>query len=398
MLSSDFNTMTQTSLEALAAEILYHIFKYLDAYSIFFSIRQVCRRFYQITAGYNQYKLNVDRMTRLDLEKFLRRIKPENIISLILSGDYISSYDISRLTRLRSITLGGEKNSNNYESLNQLPLSNLISLRIHSDGYQRNNASAFISRVITQSAFNHLDLIESNYTISQISWTGPSNTRYVTIKACSLTEYQLLLQRLPQLQTFKTLQFIMDQSMITSCTSPSYRQLNSLSIGDSTLSMTDFQQILSLTPSLSTLRLVSHRSNNFDSLLNATDWTHLIQTKLSNLKTFHFFFSYNLREANEAKDLDLIVDQFRTLFWLQEKKWIVKCDYFIKARIIHFYTAPRNTWDFGQPASSRIQLTKPPLTIRFDCPWMDDTFHPIVGMVRITNDIIQTPVYRTTVF
>jgi hypothetical protein len=56
-----------------------------------------------------------------------------------------------------------------------------------------------------------------------------------------------------------------------------------------------------------------------DSILDGSDWADLIQTKLPDLKIFQIFFSYTLLQGNDAKDLDLLMDRFRTPFWLQEK-------------------------------------------------------------------------------
>lgn len=402
--------MTNASLETLPAELLFRIFNHLDTYSIICSVRRVCQRFYHITDGYDQYELKINSWSHLHLEKILRHVQPENITSLILNDKwadadqierFFSLIDISRLTRLRSITLSEVKNSEHYESLNSLPIANLISLRIHSDGDYRHNTAAFISNVITQPMFNQLYLIESNYRITQLSGTSTFNIQHLTIKSCSLTEYSLLLQRLPHLQTFKIQQFIMNQSMgSSSSTSIPHRQLMSLFIGNSSLSMADFEQLLSLTPSLSTLRLMSHRSSNIDSILNGSDWADLIQTKLSNLKTFHFFFSYDLGETNDAKDVDLIIDQFRTPFWLEEKKWIVACDYALKWHIINFYTTPRDSWNCVQDSSSIIPSTYSYslFTIRFDCTWMEGAFHPNVHLAYITNGIIQTSVCKDSGF
>ena len=393
--------MSKASLETLPSELLYLILKHLDAHCIILSLRLVCKRFYQVIAAYNQYELNISWKSYYYLKQFLHHVQPENITSLIFADEYsysninerfFSLVDISRLTRLRSITLGEVKNSKSLQSLNQLHLSNFIALRIRSCTKYKNNTIAFISKVMTEPTFNQLDLIQSNITITQLSWSSSSNIKHLSTKSCSFTEYNLVLQRLPHLQTFKTLQFIMNQSM--SPTSTHHRQLMSLSIGDSSLSMTDFEQVLSLTPSLSTLRLISYRSRNLDSILNGSGWTHLIQTKLSDLKTFHLFFSYNLKHPNDAKDLDLIVDQFRTPFWLQEKKWIVTCDYTLKKHRINFYTTSRNRWNVRPPVSAIKRSTFPLFTIRYNCIWTDLTLHPAADIVYVTNDIIQTSVYK----
>jgi hypothetical protein len=395
--------MSKASLETLPSELLYLILSHLDAYCIVLSFRRVCKRFYQITTGYNQYELLITWRSYSNLKEIVRFLQPENITSLIFDNlwsnsshmkDFFTLIDTSRLTRLRSITLNGSEYLEHDKHLNRLPLSNLVSLTICSRGNDESNIHAFISKVIAQPNFNQLHLIQSNCTVSQISWTSTSNIKYLTIKSCSLTEYHLLLQRLPHLKTFKTLKFTMNRSMASSPTTSHHRKLMSLSIGNRSLSMVDFEQLLSLTPSLSTLQLMSCRWNKFDSIVNGSEWTRLIQTKLSNLKTFHFFFSYSVKQANDAKDLDLIMDQFRTAFWLREKKWLVTCDCALKEQKINFFTTQRDSWDFGHNSSSVVRSTYFSFTIRFDCTWMDGDFHPNVHLSYIGDDIIKLSVCR----
>jgi hypothetical protein len=133
--------MSDASLETLPSELLYLILKHLDASSIILSLRLVCKRFYQVIAAYNQYELSINWNSYSYLKQILRHVQPENITSLVFADEpsylsyierFFSLVDISRLTRLQSITLGDIKNSKGYQFLNQLPLSNLIALSIHS--------------------------------------------------------------------------------------------------------------------------------------------------------------------------------------------------------------------------------------------------------------------------
>jgi hypothetical protein len=175
-----------------------------------------------------------------------------------------------------------------------------------------------------------------------------------------------------------------------------YPQLMSLMIGNSSLSMTDFQELLSLTPSLVRLKLISYRSS-LDSILNGSDWAHLIQTKLSDLKTFQIFFSYTLRHGNDVKDLDLLIDRFRTPFWLQEKKWIITCDYVLKQNLINFYTTQICNKDFQEQSQSvKTKYQSLSFIIRFKLLSMDNEFHPTVRLIYGNDDITESQVCRKT--
>ncbi|UJR34711.1 hypothetical protein I4U23_027488, partial [Adineta vaga] len=349
-------SMTNASLFTLPSELFDLIFKHLDTLSITLSFRHVCKRFYEITDEYNQYELDLNSISNLYLKRILRLIKPENITSIIFDGEsnrssgiqlLFSLIDISRLTRIRSITLDLITNSKDYELLNRLVLSNLNSLSIHTRGLYQSDSLAFLSKVMTQGTLNQLYLIKAEFITKNIPWPNLYTIKHLTIKSCSLTEYHLILQGLTQLRRLVTGQFIMDKYEPLSSTCTHYRQLMSLTIGNSSLSMTDFELVLSFTPSLLQLKLLSYRSK-LDSIINGSDWTHLIQNKLSDLKTFQFYFSYNLKQTDDIKHLDLIINQFRTSFWLQEKKWIITCDYVLESKMVNFYTTPLRTMDFEE--------------------------------------------------
>ena len=346
--------MTNASLLTLPTELLFHILNHLDTCFILCSVRPVCQRLYAISAIYDQYELDVDSMSESDLKRISRLIKPENITSLILNNrsdrstqvnSFFSRFEIGRMTRLRSITLVKLRRWGEYELLNQLVISDLVSLNIDTNGIDANRALAFLSKVMTQPTLCKVNLMGSDYRITEMSWLNSFSIVHLTMKSCSLKEYNFILQRLPRLRTIVTAQFITQKSneLITSYSaSTQYTQLMSLAIGNSSLSMIDFELVLSLTPSLVRLKLISSRVR-LDSILDGSDWARLIQTKLPDLKTFQFLFSYNLQKEDDAKDLDLLVDRFRTPFWLHDKKWIITCDYVLQEKCIYFYTTPRCT-------------------------------------------------------
>ena len=395
--------MTTASLLTLPTELLFHIFNHLDTCSIIFSVRPVCQRLYAISAIYDQYELDLDSMAEYYLKRISRLIQPENITSLILNSrsdrstqvnSFFSRFEISRMTRLRSITLVKLSQWGDYKLLNELVVSDLISLNIDLHGVQANRALAFLSKVMTQPTLCKLNLMGSDYRITEMSWLNSSSIVHLTMKSCSFKEYNFMLQRLPRLRTIVMAQFIMQQSneLITSYSaSTQYTQLMSLAIGNSSLSMIDFELLLSLTPSLVGLKLISSRVK-LDSILDGSDWARLIQTKLPDLKTFQVSFSYNLQKADDAKDLDLLVDRFRTPFWLHDKKWIIICDYILQGKIISFYTTPKYTTDLKHQLQSTKAVQPSSLKIIFNAALKDGDFHPVVHLMYATDDATESTV------
>ena len=395
--------MTNASLLTLPTELLFRIWSHLDTCFIIFSVRPVCQRLYSISATYDQYELDLDSTSESYLNRISRIIQPENITSLILNNRsdrstqvnlFFSRFEISRMTRLRSITLGKISRREDYELLNQLVVSDLVSLNIDTHGIDANSALAFLSKVMTQPTLRKLNLMESDYRIEEMSRLNSFSIVHLTIKSCSLKEYNTILQRLPRLRTIVMAKLIMQRSneSITSYSaSTQYTQLMTLVIGNSSLSMTDFGLVLSLTPSLVRLKLITYRVK-LDSILDGSDWARLIRTKLPDLKTFQFLFSYNLQKGDDAEDLDLLIDRFRTPFRVHDKKWIITCDYVLQEKVIYFYTTPRCTIDSKRQLQSTNTFQPSSLKIRFNAALIDSDFHPVVHLMYATDDATESTV------
>ncbi|UJR18909.1 hypothetical protein I4U23_022037, partial [Adineta vaga] len=228
-------SMTDISLSTLPNELLYHILNYLDARFIILKLRRVSKQFYNITDKYVRYMLDVNSMSPSNLKIISRIIPAENITSLKFHDResqrsqielFFSIFNIDQFVRLQSITLGKFFYSKDYQHLDKLPVTNIISLHINSGARYDTQALPFISKVLTQSTLSQVDLIKSDYTIKRISWPKSNSIQHLTIQSCSFCEYNLILQCLPFLQTMVMAEFRLDQS----AASIQYRQLISLTI------------------------------------------------------------------------------------------------------------------------------------------------------------------------
>src|SRR5205085_8856423 len=117
------------------------ILNYLDCDTILLSFRYVCKRFYLITNGYNQYKLNLNSCIKSNFYCYCRIINPLNIISLILSDDdqtpgqislFLTYFNFKQFNYLRSLTLLEIEDTNLNIISNDLSSLSLISLTIKS--------------------------------------------------------------------------------------------------------------------------------------------------------------------------------------------------------------------------------------------------------------------------
>lgn len=112
-------------LDQLPVEILFEIFKHLDAVTLLCSVGRTCHRLHAVVKNYDQYVFNLKHLTKSDLEFCLR------VVSLNLSHDeetieaidiFCSRYSSTKFTRLQSLTLRNIQ-SNHFDSLYQKMMS-----------------------------------------------------------------------------------------------------------------------------------------------------------------------------------------------------------------------------------------------------------------------------------
>ena len=208
--------------------------------------------------------------------------------------------------------------------------------------------------------------------MTNILWKHLSTIQDITLEKCTLSQYQTILNSLPDLKKFTMRDcLINDRNNVVLTT---YPQLISLSINDCHLSIDDILLVISLTPSLVDLRLFSHREI-VDSTLNGSFWKEFFQTNFSSLEKFQFFFSYTMRDDDKMIDIDSLIHSFQTPFFSSNK---IRCDYYIQRRMINIYTIPINNLSQSIGISSKpsiaIRLTISPTGLNSTLNWMDGVF------------------------
>ena len=118
-----------------------------------------------------------------------------------------------------------------------------------------------------------------------------------------------------------------------------YPHLVSLTIGKCKLSTQELECLLTLTPSLSHLKLVSSRST-YDSIFDGFYWERFIQEKLLLLNQFQFFLTYTSKKFDDTITLDSLILPFQSPFWVNNKNWFVICGYILRQSRIILYTTP----------------------------------------------------------
>ncbi|CAF2849929.1 unnamed protein product [Rotaria sp. Silwood2] len=358
--------MVIMSLTDLPVELVHRIFDYCDITTIL-SVRIICKQLYLMTNVYDRYELDYDYSTADELSLIIRLIRPEKFVSLILSNDdmeddwfteLILLLDIRQLSRLRSLTLSDLNDVELEYILRTVNSDSLLSLSIHFDEKKYSEVFDIVSSTIARLNVRRLDINTIGYNEKHITWPTECCLKYVIIDTCTYNHFKIMIHSLRYLENVSIKDCIIhnknNRNVLLSA-STSYSSLKSLTITESTLPTKYIQSLLSETPDLLNLKMISHK-RQFDSLFDGAHWEKFIRAKLPLLIRFEFFFESCLSKRQLEYDgrycydkqhgddthisLNSIILPFRTPFWLDEKHWLVACDFLLGDGDLRIYTIP----------------------------------------------------------
>jgi hypothetical protein len=339
------------SMLSLSIELFDHIFDYLDAPTILFSVRNVCRRFRQATGYYNRYMLDFESISLIRFEHMCRRIQPESVISLKLSDRnqtpgqveyFLSLVDIRRFSRLRHLSVAHYSDQIFNKIFNHIiNCRSLVSLSIylqysvlmrspqydeyeyyegHDDYFMPVATLAPLSSVIAQLNLCKLEINLSENELEKMRWPVQCSFQHLEIGRCTYKQYCTILRHSPYLR-----KLVLDNCDIeepNETISETYHPLTSLSLKKCNIRMIDFEQILSCTPSLEHLKIVGEFIQSTISL-NGHRLEEFICNKLRFLKNFQI--SVDICERAEHFSIESFLTTFRTPFWIEDKQWFFIC-------------------------------------------------------------------------
>jgi hypothetical protein len=344
--------MSSASLYTLPIELLHRIIDYTDTETIFFSFRNVCKRFYTIVNTYTQHQLDFRSLTKPTFYLMSHRIQPENVISLIISDAhkiplqidlFISLFDISSFTRLRSLTLIQIDESNLRIYLKYVNTCSLVSLSIayRNQWKPTDETISFFSSFFEKvNNLQKLDLKINGLIINTIRWPKPCPVRHLSLTLCGTnTQISDILFYFPQLETLMLNDiFKHDIGKPVSAPVGIKSKPKSLTIEGYPMFMNMVISILSFTSTLIHLKLIGWPMMS-DFSWDGYWWTEFIQHNLPQLRIFEFFFEKQIDYKDDTCDIESIMTPFRTPFWL-EKRWYVTCDYYKNTHKLKLYSIP----------------------------------------------------------
>ena len=331
------------SINILPVEIVHRIFDNIDAETILFSIRLVSKYFRSIVNSYNRYKFNFQLISKSKFYLICQLIHPKNIISLnILNNQqnpnyislFISLIHLKQFNHLHTIYLFGINEFELNIILKRININLLKSFSLNIQKYddrRKKTTIQFLSAILLQLTLRYIELNIKIDRIIDIQWPSNCQIKYLVInETMQFNDIHRILLNCPQLHTL-----ILKQSLVNIISKCSFPQLTSLTIENLHLTINELELLLSLTPSLIYLKLIGE-VNEF----NGKRWEQFIQINLPHLDKFEFFI-YISRYINQTyENLQLIIESFQNLFWIEYKKWFVACEFNKRTYVVQLYSLP----------------------------------------------------------
>ncbi|CAF1066157.1 unnamed protein product [Adineta steineri] len=336
----------------LPVELIYHIFRYLDAQTIVRSIRIVCKRFYTIVNVYDKFNFNFDSIVKSDFHYLCNLILPRNVKSLTLSNSnetpgqieyFLSRFRIKQFIQLNSLNLFQIDDCQLGIILKDIQKLQLTSLSINSkqDYSDNNTISDDLSSAISLPSLQKLTLNIPSCDISKIVWPIGCTIQHLYIYCRTIDEYCNILYTLPNLRTLVVEGLNMDDTSGIIPNLPNLTavcQLFSLTFKYCTLDTAMLEFLLSFTPTLEHFHLI--QSIDLDVFISyLPQWQTFIETKLLLLNKFNFFLVRHAQLITIPVDTEQLMTPFRTTFWTETKQWFVICDYIMSSNILILYSS-----------------------------------------------------------
>ncbi|CAF0831773.1 unnamed protein product [Adineta steineri] len=335
-------------LDRIPIEIFHIIFDYFWAHEILHSFNNISNYLDSILSNYNRYLINFESIRKSHFDLLCRSIRPEQVITLILSDKietinqsqlFQSLFSIEQFTHLRALKLIelDDDGESFFSSLYKMPklLSLEINTKINVPLIKRlPSLETFIINIPSGIHFN-LD--------PSISMIQFKQLRHLTLSNCSCRQLQKIFDQAVQLTSVNIsftflisdelhafVNFHQEKTRLSSLISlnlfvngggkyinhaKSY--LPFVSFSGHKIMRSYVERFLAPLQRLRRLELVIPFSAEH-SLFDADQWERFLSNHLPRLSTFNFNISSWGSDTN-------IIDQYRRPFWLN-RHWYVACN------------------------------------------------------------------------
>ncbi|CAF4178366.1 unnamed protein product [Adineta steineri] len=301
-----------TSIEDLPNELFGEIFSYLNGNDASFSLIYLNRRFQCLVKEYCQ-RLDFKSITKSKFDLIFEEYDTQWCQSLSLSNDhhtygqieyFLQFYSlIDHFSQLKSLTLYNRKSIDTFKLLSQIfLLTNLVSLTL----------KPICGKIMSEFDF---------FNLKRLAITSCKNTTWIkkfsqldsleyTMNNCCLSQIVLAWP-----VKLKHLKIVFDNDDVGVLVPQSLTYLSELSI------------------------LEIYQKKFGKSLPNGQVWEQLIRSSFPELKKFKFYFPFDYGFVSIKKEKK-VLSSFSTSFYLEEKKWFIRCDIFTVSGIAIIYSLP----------------------------------------------------------
>lgn len=350
-------TPTDSPFSNLPTELIHYILTFLEPIVIVRTFRCVCKRFYGVVKSYDRFRLNLKSIEKGDFHFLCNFIRADQIESLVLSDDdetpgqieyFLSLFRIDRFTHLHTLTLIEIDDCHLNKFLKDVAKLSIrkLSARGRADALAAyNTQTEQLTGVLAIPTLYDLELRVPQLNLQMIDWTPKCRIQQLSIFCSNIDEYCSLLVFLPHLRVLTIEGF--DQQLNINEMKKSLAdfvpacQLTSLTVKYSRMEMALLGLLLPLTPTLEHLQLIrAVELHNF--ITNLAGWEEFVEWKMPLLTKFDLFLvQMNFFQGfGEQVLLDptTFIEQFRTPFWLEKKRWFVTCDHILASSAIVLYS------------------------------------------------------------
>jgi hypothetical protein len=329
------------NFECLANELILYIFEFLDAIHLLQAFQNLNNRFDKLLFNeFRRHNLDFRSVSKYDFHKACQQYLPliiHQITALHLSDNeetpnlpklFLSHpFPINQFTHLQSFSLYSIQS---FDILNQfitqcnnLPFLTHLNLIKCYFNYPENDMQCLINNIWSLPKLTHciLDQITSRkMKLTRIS-VRSSSIKYLTLEkiTCDFRDLSHLFEYTPCLRriSIKLTYGFPNQEFHTPLLS--IISLKILYHGCANILTNLFQNI----PNLIYLTL-----ETFDIYCDGYEWEKILMRYLPNIKVFQLKMNLNFpHRDNINKQVDDLLDTFRTSFWLEERHWFVRCDW-----------------------------------------------------------------------
>ena len=336
---TNMSDVSTSPLLQLPVELLFQIFDDLDAHTLFFALGQTCRRLRSLIHNYDRLAVDFTLLSKPQFHCLLNVIDPHNVTSVTLTDPektpdlvslFCSHYRQRPFDRLQSLLLNELPQSDLQNILKCIQPTFLTSftIRVGRMGHARTRTFVDgISSIIANPDIRQFGIGIQSDIVHQIQWPNTNAIKQLKLhSSLRMDELCVMLDHLPYLQILSvaniTNNLTNNQTKVKGF-AEKFRQLRSLTVNHFGESTDDVKYLLSLTSSLTHLKLVGKGDYR-----DGERWEQFIQLNLPHLRRFEFFFEVKLRNLPASVDARSIVSSFRSPFWLEQKKWIVHDEVF----------------------------------------------------------------------